>query len=241
MSRVRYRAGTPKPPADPLATPQTEPRAQARTRTLTLVTGAAAAGVAACALLAACSSAPAQAPELSGVGNAGAGPGYQDTRITLPETVDLSFHHPQTTDRIEHEVLFTVQQALRAQLHAEYGTDNDPLLAVYWSGPALASARNAISGWIKKGEQPVGVLVVTSTDYTAPNTAGVAGVSYCASWADVVTGKSDTHVVGSAVQPNGTAGTYTTLSLTRADGHRWRVMSLNATAGSAHCPSTATH
>lgn len=202
---------------------------------------AAGAAAAACALLGGCSSATAQGPDLSGIGaNDGAGPGYQDTRITLPETVDLSFPRLQKTDRIEHEVLFTVQQALRAQLHAEYtaNTATDPLLAVYWSGSALASAQGEIAAWTKKGEQPVGMLVITDPAYTPPNPAGVAAVSYCASWADAptVAAKASTPVVADPVQPTATAtGTYTTLSLTRAGGHRWQVMTLDTPAGSARC------
>lgn len=197
-------------------------------------------GVTACALLGGCSSSPAPTPELTAVpGTAGAGPAYEDSRITLPETVDLSFHHPQVTGRTEHEVLFTVQQALRAQLHAEYSTNTDPLLAVYWSGSALAAAHDEIAVWLTKGEQPVGVLVITDTAYTAPNSAGVAGVTYCASWSDVVAGKANTHVIGGAVQPTGSPGTYTTLTLTRAAGHRWQIMTLTATADSPRCTSTS--
>jgi hypothetical protein len=206
----------------------------------TLAAGAAA-GAAACALLGGCSSTGAQAPDLSGIGaNDGAGPGYQDTRITLPETVDLSFPRMQKTDRTEHEVLFTVQQALRAQLHAEYtaNTATDPLLAMYWSGSALASAQGEIAAWTKKGEQPVGMLVITNPAYTAPNPSGVAAVSYCASWADAptVTATASAPVVADPVQPTAAAtGTFTTLSLTRTGGHRWQVMTLDSAAGSAHC------
>jgi hypothetical protein len=208
------------------------------------ITGTAAAAAAG-ALLGGCASAPAPAPELTGLaGNAGVGPGYHDTRITLPETVSLSFHHPQQTGRTEHEVLFTVQQALRSQLYAEYsgsGPGNTPLLATYWSGSALTAAQNEIAGWQKKHEQPVGVLVITDTSYTAPNASGTAQVSYCANWADVLAGNADTHVVGNAVQPSGTQGTYTTLTLTRTGthGHHWQVQNLAATANSAHCPNTA--
>jgi hypothetical protein len=238
VSHVRFRARTTTP------------------RTAALLSGAIAsiAGAAACGLLAGCSSAPAPTPELNGFAanpggglgkgsgsgpDGGPGPGYEDTRITLPETVDLSFHHPQRTDRTEHEVLFTVQQALRAQLHAEYSSYTDPLLSVYWSGAALSSAQSEITTWLKKGEQPVGVLVITDTAYTAPTTAGVAAVTYCAGWSDVVTGQADTHVVGGAVQASGTPGTYTALTLSRADGHRWQVTTLTATANSSHCSSTA--
>jgi hypothetical protein len=242
VSHVRFRARTTTP------------------RTAALLSGAITtiAGAAACGLLAGCSSAPAPTPELSGfaalpgngLGNVlggglgkgsgnGPGPGYEDTRITLPETVDLSFHHPQRTDRTEHEVLFTVQQALRAQLHAEYSSYTDPLLSVYWSGAALSSAQSEIATWLKKGEQPVGVLVITDTAYTAPTSAGVAAVTYCAGWSDVVTGKADTHVVGGAVQASGTPGTYTALTLSRAGGHRWQVTTLTASADSSHCSNTS--
>jgi hypothetical protein len=210
----------------------------------TLAAGAAA-GAAACALLGGCTSTAAQAPDLSGIGaNDGAGPGYQDTRITLPETVDLSFPRVPKTDRIEHEVLFTVQQALRAQLHAEYtaATPTDPLLAVYWSGSALASAQGEIAAWTKKGEQPVGMLVITNPAYTAPNPSGVAAVSYCASWADAptatvtATAEASAPVVAEPVQATAApTGTFTTLSLTRTGGHRWQIMTLDAAAGSARC------
>ena len=233
VKRVRHRAQAPRCSA-------TRSTRRPSRRLATTVAVSTAAGVAACAVLSGCSSSPAPTPELSAVPNSpGAGPGYQDSRITLPETVDLSFHHPQLTGRTEHEVLFTVQQALRAQLHAEYSTNTDPLLAVYWSGSALAAAHDEIAVWLKKGEQPVGVLVITNTAYTEPNSAGVAGVTYCASWSDVVAGKADTHVVGGAVQPTGSPGTYTALTLTRAAGHRWQIMTLTATADSPRCTSSS--
>jgi hypothetical protein len=182
-----------------------------------------------------CSSAPQPTPELSPT--AVAAP--VDQRITLPTTMGLAFNHPKPGNRTEHQVLYTVQQSVRAQLHAEYGSGpSDPTLSAYWSGGALDAVRNDVSSWAKVGEQPVGVLVVSRVTYTPPDPAGTAVVSYCASWQNVLRGNATTHVVGSAVQKAGTPGTYTTLTLTRAANGRWKVSGLTEAAHSSTCAAS---
>ena len=182
-----------------------------------------------------CASAPRPTPDISPT--AVAAP--VDERITLPTTMGLAFKHPRPADRVEHQVLYTVQQSVRAQLHAEYGTGaKDPLLSVYWSGAALTTVKHDVSSWSVKHQQPVGVLVVSNTIYTPPNAAGKATVSFCTSWRHVMRGDAKTHVVGPAVQKPGTPGTFTTLTLTRAgDGH-WQVSNMTEAAHSPKCPAS---
>lgn len=161
-----------------------------------------------------------------------------DERITLPTTMGLAFVHPLPANRVEHQILYTVQQSVRAQLHAEYGSGaSDPLLPVYWSGGALATIKSDVATWANKHEQPVGVLLVSNTRYTPPNAAGKATVSYCASWRHVVRGNARTHVVGSVVQKPGTPGTYTTLGLTRDARGRWQVSDIRQAEHSPKCPA----
>lgn len=183
-------------------------------------------------------------------GAAGTGPGYHDSRITLPGTVSLSFPRVKSTDRTEHEVLSTVQQALRAQLHSAYtagtaaNSSADPLLSLYWSAPALAAAQNEMTAWVKKGRQPVGVLVITGTAYTAPDATGKSVVDYCANWSGQAAEKSGTHATRgttAAVPVVSTLGTYNTLALMRVDKHHWQVQTLAASKNSANCSSTTTH
>jgi hypothetical protein len=197
-------------------------------------------------------------------GASGTGPGYHDSRITLPETINLSFSHPQQTDRTEHEVLSTVQQALRAQLHSENnpsGSTPDPLLSMYWTPPALTAAQSELATWLKKGKQAVGVLVITDTAYTAPGTSGKSVVTYCANWSDKLADKANARATRGAVQPSSTpqssgtgtstntststrasvisrAGSYTTLTLVRADKHHWQVQGLVASPDSPNCSNT---
>jgi hypothetical protein len=119
--------------------------------------------------LAACSSAPSPTPDISP--NPAVAP--HDERITLPETMGLALRHPAPADRTEHQILYTVQQSIRSQLHAEYGPGaNDPLLTAYWSGDGLAAVRREVAAWTKRGEQPVGVLVVSNVSYSAPGADG---------------------------------------------------------------------
>jgi hypothetical protein len=179
-----------------------------------------------------CTSAPQPTPELSPTAAAA----VLDQRITLPTTMGLAFKHPKPGDRVEHQVLYTVQQSVRAQLHAEYGPGaSDPLLSAYWSGDALSAARTNVSSWAKHGEQPVGVLVVSTMTYVPPGSTGTAVVSYCVSWQNVMRGNATTHVVGSAVQKAGTPGTYTTLTLTRAANGHWKVSHMAEAAHSSKC------
>ena len=182
-----------------------------------------------------CASAPRPTPDISPT--AVAAP--MDERITLPTTMGLAFKHPRPTNRTEHQVLYTVQQSVRAQLHAEYGPGaNDPLLSVYWSGAALAAIRHDVSTWPAKHQQPVGVLVVSNTAYTPPNSSGKATVSFCTNWRHVMRGDAKTHVVGPAVQKANTPGTFTTLTLTRAADGRWQVSNMTEAAHSPKCPAS---
>lgn len=189
------------------------------------------------AAAAGCSSSPASPPPIPPptVG-ATAAAVHQDARITLPVTVGLAFHHPMLASRAEHEVLFTVQQAMRAMVQAEYTSDGqDPELTQYWQGVGLAEATAQIRPWVAHREQPVGVIVLSDTQYTAPAGSGTAEVSFCADWSDVVRGDSRTHVVGAAVQPKSVHPSYEQLGLRRGYDGRWRVASLSVTADSAHC------
>ena len=185
--------------------------------------------------VAGCTSAPRPTPEISPT--AVAAP--IDERITLPTTMGLAFKHPLPKDRVEHQVLYTVQQSVRAQLHAEYGTGSrDPLLRIYWSGAGLTAIRHEVSSWSAKHQQPVGVLVVSSTSYTPPNAAGKATVSFCTSWRHVMRGDAKTHVVGPPVQKANTPGTFTVFVLSRAaDGH-WQVSNMTETAHSPKCAAS---
>jgi hypothetical protein len=182
-----------------------------------------------------CASAPRPTPEISPT--AVAAP--IDERITLPTTMGLAFKHPLPKNKVEHQVLYTVQQSVRAQLHAEYGAGaKDPLLPVYWSGAALTTVKHDVAAWSGKHQQPVGVLVVSNTVYTPPNAAGKATVSFCSNWRHVMRGDAKTHVVGPAVQKPNAPGTFTTLTLTRAaDGH-WQVSSMVEAAHSPKCPAS---
>lgn len=184
----------------------------------------------------ACASEPRPTPDLSPTAPA-AGP--VDERITLPTTMGLAFDHPRLANRTEHQILYTVQQSVRAQLHAEYGAGAaDPLLPAYWSGSALTAIKTDVAAWTAKHEQPVGVLVVSNTTYMAPGTAGKATVSYCANWRHVVRGNATTHVVGSAVQKPDTPGTYTTLTLSRDQHSRWQVSGMKQAEHSPKCPAS---
>jgi hypothetical protein len=188
--------------------------------------------------LAACASTPSPTPDISPTPALAP----HDERITLPETMGLALWHPAPADRTEHQILYTVQQSIRSQLHAEYGPGpNDPLLTAYWSGDGLAAVRREVTTWTKHGEQPVGVLVVSDMSYSPPGADGKATVSYCADWQHVNRGNAATHVVGAAVQQRGTAGTYTTLTFARntgSRGGRWKVIAMAESPKSPHCPAS---
>lgn len=192
--------------------------------------------------VAGCASAPRPTPDINPPDNnttAAATSTPLDERITLPTTMGLAFNHPRPVTRVEHQILYTIQQSFRAQLHAEYGSGaTDPLLPVYWSGSALAAIKNDVANWTKQQEQPVGVLVVSNTTYTPPNATGKATVSYCVNWRHVVRGNATTHVVGPSVQKPGTPGTYTTLTLTRGSQARWQVSGMKQVERSPRCPAT---
>jgi hypothetical protein len=189
---------------------------------------------------AACAAAAAPIPEITPGGTPNGPAAHSDTRITLPITMSLSFEHPTPTTRTEHEVLYTVQQALRAELHAEYGTGtDDPMLSQYWTDSGLTSAQSNVTAWVARDEQPVGVLVVTGTSYLAPDAAGTATVSFCVGWTDVLRGDTKTHLVSSPVQKPGTPGTFTVVSLNRAADHRWRAARRTETLRSARCAVTS--
>lgn len=199
---------------------------------------AAVATASALAAAAGCSSTPAAPPPIPPTtSGAPAAAVHADARITLPVTVGLAFHHPLLADRGEHEVLFTVQEAMRAMVQAEYTPDGkDPELAQYWEGTGLAEASAQIRPWVAHREQPVGVIVLSDTRYTPPTRHAPATVSFCADWSDVVRGDSRTHVVGAAVQPKNMRPSYEQLALRRADDGRWRVVSLLVTPDSPRCP-----
>jgi len=185
-----------------------------------------------------CASTPASPPPIPPPATAGATAAavHQDARITLPVTVGLAFHHPLLASRAEHEVLFTVQQAMRAMVQAEYTADgHDAELTQYWEGVGLAEATAQIRPWVANREQPVGVIVLSDTQYAAPSDHGPARVSFCADWSDVVRGDSRTHVVGAAVQPKSVHPSYEELGLRRSHDGRWRVVSLTVTPDSPHC------
>jgi len=161
---------------------------------------------------------------------------HHDARITLPVTVGLAFHHPALSDRTEYEVLFTVQQAMRAMVQAEYSVDTrDSQLAQYWSGAGLAAVDAQIKQWTANRQQPVGVIVLENTGYTAASGHRAAAVGFCADWSDVVRGEARTHVVGTAVQAKGVRPTYEQLALERAADRRWRVVSVQLSADSPRC------
>lgn len=191
------------------------------------------------AAAAGCSTSPASPPPIPPLtAGATAAAVHQDSRITLPVTVGLAFHHPMLASRAEHEVLFTVQQAMRAMVQAEYTSNGqDPELTQYWQGVGLAEATAQIRPWVAQREQPVGVIVLSDTQYTAPAGHGPAEVSFCADWSDVVRGDSRTHVVGAAVQPKSVHPTYEELGLRRGYDGRWRVAELSVTPDSPHCSS----
>jgi len=184
--------------------------------------------------VAGCASEPRPTPDLTPTSASVA----LDERITLPTTMGLAFVHSPPANRTEHQILYTVQQSVRAQLHAEYGSGaSDPLLPVYWSGSALTTIKGDVATWANKHEQPVGVLLVSNTKYTPPNATGMATVSYCANWLHVRRGNARTHVVGSVVQKPGTPGTYTTLTLARDTRGRWQVSAIQQARHSPECPA----
>jgi hypothetical protein len=187
-----------------------------------------------------CASAPRPTPDINppDISTAAAATPL-DERITLPTTMGLAFNHPRPATRVEHQILYTIQQSFRAQLHAEYGSGaTDPLLPVYWSGSALAAIKRDVTNWTKEHQQPVGVLVVSNTTYSPPNAGGKATVSYCVNWRHVVRGNATTHVVGPSVQKPGTPGTYTTLTLTRSSQARWQVSGMQQVLRSPRCPAS---
>lgn len=195
----------------------------------------AAAAAAALALFAAgCAAEPADPPQIPPTTTAAAV--HQDARITLPVTVGIAFHHPNLSDRTEYEVLFTVQQAMRAMVQAEYSnTGTDSEVGQYWTGPGLSAVDVQIKQWIGQKQQPVGMIVLEDTRYTAAAAHRPAAVSFCADWSHVVRGETKTHVVGAAVQAKGAKPTYERLGLIRGTDKRWRVESLALSPNSSHC------
>jgi hypothetical protein len=162
---------------------------------------------------------------------------HQDQRITLPVTVAVAFHHPALSDRTEHAVLFTVQQAMRSMVQGEYaGTAKDPELTEYWTGTGLTEVDAQISQWTGHQQQPVGTIVLEDTEYTPLDNGHAAQVGFCADWSHVVRGESRTHVVGAAVQPKTAHSTYEQLGLVRESNRHWAVDALTVTADAAQCP-----
>ena len=180
-----------------------------------------------------CSAAPTAPPQIPPTSNAAE---HQDARITLPVTVGVAFHHPALDDRTEYGVLFTVQQAMRSMVQAEYSASGqDGELSQYWSGSGMAAVDAQIKQWTSKRQQPVGMIVLDDTRYTAGAGNRPATVSFCADWSHVVRGESRTHVVGAAVQAKGIDPTYERLGVARAADKRWRVVSLSLTPNAREC------
>ena len=185
-------------------------------------------------LAAGCASTPADPPQIPPA--APAAEQHQDVRITLPVTVDVAFHHPTLANRTEYAVLFTVQQAMRSMVQAEYSSNGqDTELAEYWSGGGLTAVQSQIKDWISHQQQPVGTIVLDDTRYTPASGTRPASVSFCADWSHVVRGESRTHVVGSAVQSKGARPEYERLGVTRGTDRHWRVSSLSVKANSSKC------
>jgi len=188
------------------------------------------------ALAAGCASAPADPPQIPPATPAAVAE-HQDDRITLPVTVGVAFHHPNLANRTEHAVLFTVQQAMRSMVQAEYSNNGqDTELAEYWSGGGLTAVRTQIRQWTSHQQQPVGMIVLENTTYAAASGSRPASVGFCADWSHVVRGESRTHVVGAAVQSKGARPTYEQLGVARGADQHWRVDSLSLSANSSKCP-----
>jgi hypothetical protein len=186
------------------------------------------------ALAAGCAQAPADPPQIQPTT---ATAQRQDQRITLPVTVAVAFHHPVLATRTEYAVLFTVQQAMRSMVQAEYaGNGQDPQLAEYWTGAGLSSVTAQIKQWTGHQQQPVGTIVLEDTQYSQAVGGHSAKVGFCADWSHVVRGESRTHVVGAAVQPKTAHSTYEQLGLTRQPDRRWKVSALTATPNAPQCP-----
>jgi hypothetical protein len=189
-------------------------------------------------LAAGCAAEPADPPQISAPATAASV--HQDARITLPVTVGIAFHHPDlsaTSDRTEYAVLFTVQQAMRTMVQAEYSDGvRDAALAQYWSGAGRGAVDAQITQWISDRQQPVGMIVLEGTRYVRAAGGRTATVSFCADWSDVVRGETRTHVVGAQVQAKGARATYERLGLSRAADRHWRVDALALTPNSPACP-----
>ena len=161
----------------------------------------------------------------------------EDSRITLPVTVVLAFHHPDLSNRAEYAVFFTVQQAMRSMVRAEYSSNGqDPQLAEYWTGDGLSAVRTQIREWTAHQQQPVGTIVLENTTYTPGSGNQPAKVGFCADWSHVVRGESRTHVVGAAVQSKGIRPAYEELGVARGTDRRWQVGSLAIVPNSPKCP-----
>ncbi|HET9168075.1 MAG TPA: hypothetical protein VFN97_01530 [Actinospica sp.] len=203
------------------------------TRTGRRCVGAFALGAVA-ALAAGCAQSPADPPQIQPTTVTAE---HQDQRITLPVTVAVAFHHPVLATRTEYAVLFTVQQAMRAMVQAEYtGNGQDPQLAHYWTGAGLTAVTTQIKQWTGRQQQPVGTIVLEDTQYTAAAGGRAATVSFCADWTHVVRGESRTHVVGAAVQAKTANGSLERLGLARQPDRRWKVDALAVVPNAPQCP-----
>ena len=184
-------------------------------------------------LAAGCAQSPADPPQIQPTTVAAA---RQDQRITLPVTVAVAFHHPALATHTEYAVLYTVQQAMRSMVQAEYaGTGQDPQLAQYWTGSGLTAVTTQIRQWTGHQQQPVGTIVLENTQYTPAKSGRAASVTFCADWTHVVRGESRTHVVGAAVQSKTANASLERLSLAQT-GHRWKVDGLTVVPNASQCP-----
>lgn len=204
------------------------------TRTGRRCAGVFAAGVGVALLSSACAQTPADPPQIQPTTVTAV---HEDQRITLPVTVAVAFHHPVLADRTEYAALFTVQQAMRSMVQAEYSSNGaDTQLADYWSGAGLTTVQTQIKDWVSHQQQPVGVIVLDNTKYSPASGTRPATVTFCADWSHVVRGESRTHVVGSAVQSKGVHPTYEKLGVSRGKDKHWRVSSLSSAPNSSKCP-----
>jgi hypothetical protein len=181
-----------------------------------------------------CASTPADPPQIEPTTTTAAA--HQDSRITLPVTVDVAFHHPGLKNHTEFAVLFTVQQAMRSMVQAEYaGVGQEGTLAQYWSGAGLSAVQTQIKQWTSHQQQPVGMIVLDNTTYTPASGNQPAKVGFCADWSHVVRGEARTHVVGATVQSKGIRAAYEELGVARGADRHWRVESLSLTPNSTKC------
>jgi hypothetical protein len=108
------------------------------------------------------------------------------------------------------------------------------VLQRFWSGRAYGEIRGQIEQWVRMGQVPVGVVVVTRAQVDV-DAVPTSRVSYCVSLTHVLRGVTRTHMVGSPVQPPGTPGTRETLTVRRERRGTWQAVDIVDIAESADC------